>query len=228
MYCYKCGVKLSDSLKKCPLCHTKMPYHKLGNDISAYSDKIDDLGKHIDFRYVARLILLTLCLFGIVTFICNICINGTVTWSIYVLSSIIYLGSQVSFLYFKNKMVAAIVNLLGLEYLLFTIAYMTSGLQWYLYLVMPNIFIIWLLIVLCFFFFRKKKRRLTRGIATILLVISIILVVTEILVDLYKYQMVSLKWSLYASLPILIVSLIIFVISFNRRLIEEVKKRIFI
>ena len=131
-------------------------------------------------------------------------------------------------MYFKNKMIPAIINLLGIEYLLFTIAYMTNGLQWDLYLVMPHIFIIWVLIVLCFFFFRKKKRRLTRGIATILLVISIILVVTEILVDLYKYQTISLKWSLYASLPILIVSLIIFVISFNRRLIEEVKKRIFI
>ena len=105
---------------------------------------------------------------------------------------------------------------------------MTNGLSWYLYLVMPNVFIIWLLIVLCIYFFRKKKRRLTRGIAVILLLISIILVVTEILVDLYKTNVINLKWSLYASLPILIVSLIVFVISFNRRLIEEVKKRIFI
>ena len=93
---------------------------------------------------------------------------------------------------------------------------------------MPNIFIVWLLIVLCIYFFSKKKRRLTRGTAVILLLLSIILVVTEVLIDLYKYQVINLKWSLYASLPILIVSLIIFVISFNRRLIEEIKRRIFI
>ena len=228
MYCYKCGVKLSDSERKCPLCKTKMPYHKLGNEKPSYSDKIDDIGKHINFRYIARLLLLVLCLFGIITFLCNYFINGTITWSIYVLSSIVYLSTQVSFLYFKNKIIPAIINLLGLEYLLFTIAYMTNGLSWYLYLVMPNVFIIWLLIVLCIYFFRKKKRRLTRGIAVILLLISIILVVTEILVDLYKTNVINLKWSLYASLPILIVSLIVFVISFNRRLIEEVKKRIFI
>ena len=228
MYCYKCGVKLSDSLIKCPLCHSKLPYHKLGNEKLAYSTNIEEIKKHIDFRYIARLILLVLCFLGIITFLCNFIINGQVTWSIYVLSSIVYLASQVSFFYFKNKLVAATINLLGLEYLLFTIAYMTNGLNWYLYLVMPNIFIVWLLIVLCIYFFSKKKRRLTRGTAVILLLLSIILVVTEVLIDLYKYQVINLKWSLYASLPILIVSLIIFVISFNRRLIEEIKRRIFI
>ncbi len=228
MYCYKCGVKISDSERKCPLCHTKMPYHKLSSDKPSYSEKIDDIGRHIDFRYLARLTLLVLCLFGIITFLCNFFINGQITWSIYVLSSIVYLASQVSFLYFKKKIIPAILNLLGLEYLLFTIAYMTNGLHWYLYLVMPNIFIIWLLGVLCVYFFRKKKRRLTRGIAVILLLISIILIATEILVDLFRNNVISLKWSLYASLPILIVSLIVFMISFNRRLIEEVKRRIFI
>ena len=228
MYCYKCGVKLSYSLIKCPLCHSKLPYHKLGNEKLAYSTNIEEIKKHIDFRYIARLILLVLCFLGIITFLCNFIINGQVTWSIYVLSSIVYLASQVSFFYFKNKLVAAIINLFGLEYLLFTIAYMTNGLNWYLYLVMPNIFIVWLLIVLCIYFFSKKKRRLTRGTAVILLLLSIILVVTEVLIDLYKYQVINLKWSLYASLPILIVSLIIFVISFNRRLIEEIKRRIFI
>lgn len=228
MYCYKCGVKLSDAERKCPLCKTRMPYHNLGTDKLAYSDKIDDINKHINFRYLARLILVILCFLGIITFLCNYFINGKITWSIYVLSSIVYLASQVSFLYFKNKIVPAIINLLGLEYLLFTIAYMTNGFNWYLYLVLPNIFIVWLLIVLCIYFFRKKKRRLTRGIAVILLLLSIILVVTEILIDLFKYNVINLQWSLYASLPILIVSLIVFVISFNRRLIEEVKKRIFI
>ena len=89
MYCYKCGVKLSDAERKCPLCKTKMPYHNLGTDKLAYSDKIDDINKHINFRYLSRLILVILCFLGIITFLCNYFINGKITWSIYVLSSII-------------------------------------------------------------------------------------------------------------------------------------------
>jgi len=228
MYCYKCGVKLEDNENKCPLCHTSLPKEKNSNAISSYSDKIDDIGKRINFRYITLLILIFLFISGFVTFLCNILISGKPTWSIYVIASIIYVATQVSFLYYKNKLVPAVLNLFGLEYLLFTIAYINNGLNWYLYLVMPNIFIIWLLIVLTIYLFIKKKMRFTRAVATFLFTIALILFSTEILIDLFSDKVISLKWSLYASLPILIVALVIFVISFNRKLINEIKKRIFL
>jgi hypothetical protein len=228
MYCYKCGVKLEDSENKCPLCHTTLPKEKNSNALSAYSDKIDDIGKHINFRYITLLILLFLFISGFVTFLCNIFINGKPTWSIYVIASIIYVATQASFLYYKNKLISAILNLFGLEYLLFTIAYMNNGMNWYLYLVMPNIFIIWLLVVLTVYLFIKKKMRFTRAVSTFLFTIALILISTEVLIDLFSNSVVSLKWSLYASLPILIVCLVVFVISFNRKLINEIKKRIFL
>ena len=227
MYCYKCGVKLDNNEMECPLCHSKLPVINEKNDNKDYSDKLD-LRKHFDFKYISKLLLLTLIIFGFITVICNICIEGEVSWSVYVIASIVYLASQVSFLYFKNKLIPAIFNLIGIEYLIFTIAYLTNGLHWYLYLVLPNVFIVWLIIVLCIIVFIKRKMRLTRGVSFILFFISVILIVTEILIDLYKYQVINLKWSLYASLPILIVSLIIFGISFNKRLIDEIKKRVFI
>ena len=227
MYCYKCGVKLQDIEEECPLCHSKLPVLKNKNAKKAYSEKLD-LRKHFDLRYIAKLLLFTLFVFGLITIICNICINGKISWSMYVISSIIYLSTQISFLYYRNKLIPAIINLLGIEYLLFSIAYLTNGLHWYLYLVLPNVFIVWLIIVLSVIVFIKRKMRLTRGISLFLFLISIILIVTEILSDLYKYQVINLKWILYASLPILIVSLMIFIISFNRRLIDEIKKRIFI
>jgi len=227
MYCYKCGVKLEDNEKECPLCHSLLPIDDNYNLEKAYSDKLD-LRKHFDFKYISKLLLLILIFLGFVTVICNICIEGKISWSIYVISSLVYLSSQVSFLYFKNKLIPAIFNLIGLEYLLFTIAYLNNGLEWYLYLVLPNIFVVWLLTVLCIIVFIKRKMRLTRGVSFILFVLSIILIVTEILIDLYKYQIINLKWSIYASIPILILSLIIFGISFNKSLIDEIKKRVFI
>ena len=104
--------------------------------------------KHVNFRYITKLVLLFLMISGIVTFLCNFFINGKITWSLYILSSIIYLSTQVSFLYFKKKIIPAVFNLLGLEFLLFTIAYLNNGLNWYLYLVLPNIFIVWIIYIL--------------------------------------------------------------------------------
>ena len=228
MYCYKCGVKLENNENKCPLCHTILPKEKNSNSLSAYSDKIDDIGKRINFRYITLLILLFLFMSGFVTFLCNILISGKATWSIYVIASIIYVATQVSFLYYKNKLISAVLNLFGLEYLLFTIAYMNNGMSWYLYLVMPNIFIIWLIVVLTIYLFIKKKMRFTRAVSTFLFTIALILISTEILIDLFSKNVIKLGWSLYASLPILIVCLVVFVISFNRKLINEIKKRIFL
>jgi hypothetical protein len=228
MYCYKCGVKLRENEKRCPLCHTYLKYAKDSDELAAYSNIIDDVGKHVDFKYLSRVLLFVLLLVTLITVICDYCISGKVTWSVYVIVSTIYLAAQVSFLYFEKKLVPAVLNLLGLECLLFTIAFFADGLHWYLYLVMPNVFAVWLLIVLSVYIFKRKKRNLMRNVPIILFVISSILVVTEILIDLYIRRQIELVWSLYASIPIVVLGLIILIASFNKKLVDEIKKRLFI
>ncbi len=228
MYCYKCGVKLKDNLKRCPLCKTYLKYAKNTSELSAYSNIIDDVGGHINFKYISKILLLILVLSALITVICNYFISGKITWSIYVIASITYLSFQLSFLYFKKKLFPAILSMIGLEYLLFTIAYLNNGMHWYLYLVMPNIFAVWLIIVLSVYIFKRKKRNLMRNIPIIFFIISSILIVTEILIDLYLRNIIKLTWSLYASIPILVISLIFFIASFNKHIVEELKKRVFI
>ena len=228
MYCYKCGVKLKENVKRCPLCKTYLKYAKDSNELAAYSNIIDDVGEHIDFKYITKIVLLVLFLAAVITAICNYCISGKITWSIYVISSIICLASLLSFMYFKKKLFPAILTLLGLENLLFTIAFINNGMHWYLYLVMPDILAVWLIITLSIYIVKKQKRNLMRDIPIVLFVISLILVVTEMLIDLYIRNAIKLAWSLYASIPILVISLIFFCASFNRTIVEELKKRVFI
>lgn len=228
MYCYKCGVKLKDNVKRCPLCKTYLKYAKDSDELSAYSNIIEDVGGHIDFKYISKVLLLILFLAAIITVICNYFISGKITWSIYVIASITYIAAQLSFMYYKKKLFPAILSLFGLEYLLFTIAYLNNGMHWYMYLVMPNIFTVWLIIILFIYIFKRKKRNLMRNIPIVFSVISLILVVTEILIDLYIRNKIKLTWSLYASIPILVISLIFFIVSFNQHIVEEIKKRVFI
>ena len=47
-------------------------------------------------------------------------------------------------------------------------------------------------------------------------------------IDLFKNNTIHYTWSLYAALGITIVSFLLFIISFNRKLLEEIKQRIFI
>ena len=53
---------------------------------------------------------------------------------------------------------------IGAELLLFAIAYLNNGMHWFLYLVLPFIFILWIYIMLCTFLIKKRKKSLIRSI----------------------------------------------------------------
>lgn len=159
---------------------------------------------------------------------CDLLISKKITWSIYVLVSIIYLDSKLSFFLFKRKSIPLIIELFASEILMFVIAYLNNGLHWFLYLVCPFIFVVWLYIILCIFVFSNKKYDLLKRFSVSFAFISILLLTIEACIDLFKYEKIIFNWSIYAVLPITIISTIIFLISYNKKLIDEIKQRIFI
>jgi len=69
---------------------------------------------------------------------------------------------------------------------------------------------------------------LIRSIVLCLVVSSIAIIGIESSIDLFKYEIIHLTWSLYTILPILIISLLLYIISFNKKLLDEIKQRVFI
>ena len=226
-YCVNCGVKLKNSEKVCPLCNTEVINPKKEEYKPVYSGTIEEY-KHINYKYVCKLITVVLLVMSLITMFCDLLISKKVTWSIYVLVSIIYLDSKLSFFLFTRKSIPLIVELFSSEILMFVIAYLNNGLHWFLYLVCPFIFIVWLYIVLCIFVFSNKKYDLLKRFAVSFAFISILLLTIESCIDLFKYEKIVFNWSIYAVLPITIISIIIFIISYNKKLIDEIKQRIFI
>lgn len=159
---------------------------------------------------------------------CDLIFTGNITWSIYVIVSILFLDSKLSFILFKNKFIPLIIDLFTTETLIYVIAYLNNGLHWFYYLVCPFIFIIWIYIVLCAFVLSKKRYNLLRRFSVAFSFISVILLTIEMCVDMFKYEKIIINWSIYAVLPITIIGLILFIISYNRKLMDEIKQRIFI
>lgn len=228
-YCVNCGVKLKQSEKVCPLCNTiVINPNKLNNDfIPAYSQVVEK-HKEINKKFLCELITIILFCSTIITVLCDIVFTRNITWSIYVIVSSLSLNSKLSFILFKNKFLPLFIDLLSTETLIYVIAYLNNGLHWFLYLVCPFIFIIWIYIVLCVFVLEKKKYNLLRRLSIAFSFISVILLIIEICIDMFKYEKILINWSIYAILPITIISLILYIISFNRKLINEIKQRIFI
>ena len=90
MYCIKCGVKLSDSEKECPLCGTRVYHPDIPQKEDEYTYPKNKYPKK-EKRSLGFPIFATACaLFPIIiTLACDLRFNSAVTWSGYVVGAII-------------------------------------------------------------------------------------------------------------------------------------------
>lgn len=91
MYCIKCGVELADSEKICPLCGLKVYHPEIENpkNIEYPYPKFEHIGEQVS-RFGLMMVLTVIFLLPILlTLICDISINRTVSWSGYVVGGVI-------------------------------------------------------------------------------------------------------------------------------------------
>ena len=123
-YCVNCGVKLKQSEKVCPLCNTKVinPNNLKDKFTPAYSQVVEK-HKGINKKYLCELITVVLICTAIITVLCDWIFTGNITWSIYVIVSILFLDSKLSFILFKNKFIPLIIDLFTTETLIYVILF---------------------------------------------------------------------------------------------------------
>ena len=89
MYCIKCGVKLADSEKACPLCGT-VPFHP---DFTAEQGEPlyppDRYPKQqVNRKGILGVVTILLLMPVLITLICDLSLHNRVTWSGYVMGAI--------------------------------------------------------------------------------------------------------------------------------------------
>lgn len=89
MYCVKCGVKLADSEKKCPLCGTSAFHPEIIREKGegAYpSGKVPAVNKSL----IASVVLTVMFVSSIITvLLCDLRVYGRITWSGYVIGALL-------------------------------------------------------------------------------------------------------------------------------------------
>ena len=93
MYCIKCGVELADSEKNCPLCGLKVYHPELEkpSNIEYPYPKFERINEKVS-RFGIMLILTAIFLLPLIlTLICDLSINHSVTWSGYVIGGVVLL-----------------------------------------------------------------------------------------------------------------------------------------
>ena len=223
MKCTNCNVTVADYLDKCPLCNKKLD-SKSKN--SVYNSEIEEFSTRINLLYFSSTLIKTLILTNIICIICNISINKCISWSIYVIFSSLFISSFALYIILKNKKIALILNTIFLELLLFMISYQTNNTSWFIYLVGPFILLLLLLIILNIYL--SKHNNVLRNMSCLLIFIAFSLSIIDGCIHLFNKSNIIFTWSIYSNIPILIISIILMILSFNKKITEEIEKRFFI
>lgn len=89
MYCINCGVKLADSEKECPLCHTRVFHPDLmrpeGEPL--YPNKAPAVKKRSLFPQIFATVAFVMTI--LIVFLCDWQLNHTVSWSGYVMGALL-------------------------------------------------------------------------------------------------------------------------------------------
>lgn len=233
-YCVNCGVELSSGAEKCPLCDTKV-INPNGNKDDKQPDPLyppygQHTGQQISRKSVVALLSLIALLPVSISIVCNISINGAVTWSGFVIAAIalVYIVTVIPIGLGKKHYITCLsADFIGILLFLLYIEFMTNG-KWFLNFAMPIVVFIASVIISISGIASKRHIRTSILASVITFSTGIFCLFTEILLNLSFGIHDKLVWSLYPFITLTVLSAVIFVIGRNEPLKEKLEKKFFI
>ena len=231
-YCVQCGVRLSDELKKCPLCKTPVNNPNLPDEIgeSDRPERVEEMIERMDRSYLRQLTVIITMIPVVIVFLIDL-LDGGGVWSPYAIGAMVmcWFFFAVPLVYRFSKPYAYVaLDVLALCGYLALIAVMTDGFSWYLYIVLPLLMLLGVTTILVMLVFRRlRMRKIIKGVL-LLLIFSAFLLSLEVILDFAIWRQVRLSWSVYSVLPFVAVALAALYVENNKPLKEEIRRRLFI
>ncbi len=232
-YCVNCGVKLAASEEKCPLCNTVVINpNETGEDKkeAVYSHRYEEYPmRRMNLKYLTQIILTIIGIGVIVQTLCNFLVSLSISWSLYAIGA---LGLLVCFALpiltkLKSPYIATMIDIVALALYIYMIALMTDGELWYYEFYLPlhvlTAIYVWCMVI----FLRKKRRNYFRAGGISLLFVCFLLILIELLLDIFIVGKVYLIWSLCCAPLLIAIAALLLVIAARPKLREEMSRRLY-
>jgi len=229
-YCVKCGIELSMSEKKCPLCFTTIN-HGEDTDVKvqpAYPlepEKIKYNGVSI-----AVLGLLTLLIPAVICLLSNILSSGSVDWSLYVIGgeACFYVYVLLPFIFEKPRALFCVsADVTVTCGYLALIGILIKDMSWLLPIGIPITVISGIFIFILIKTMRLRKLADLYKLAVATITVGLFVAMLELIINLFKYESIIISWSLYVLLPSLMLALMFMFIESNHSLKDKILRRLF-
>lgn len=231
MYCVNCGVKLADTEKQCPLCGV-VAFHP---DI----DREEGTPLYPQEKYpspqvnskAAVIVLSTLFLLPmLITLLCDLQINRTVTWSGYVIGALL-VGYTILILplWFRNPnpVIFTPCGFAAVGVYVLYIDLVTGG-GWFLSFAFPvvgGIGLIVTAVVALLKYLRGGKLYIFGGAA---IALGAFMPLMEFLLNLTFHRPRFVGWSLYPLIPLVLLGIMLIVLAIHRPSREAMSRKFFI
>lgn len=237
-YCVECGVKLAESEAVCPLCNTKVvnPNHTSG-DLTAdrpYPSNIQHQINGLNRRELAWVVMLFLLIPVGATAVIDLLTGAlpfALNWSLIVIGAGAMLGVWVLVpLFFRSisPYLLLSVDFLAIAGFLAVIAVYVGSWDWCLRLGIPITLCTGLMACAVMAAIRAKRLRPLTKAALVFITLGVYIMALELIIDYAVYGILAIRWSIYAVVPLLFLSLLFFYISRKPRLMDELRRRLFV
>lgn len=234
-YCVNCGVELERSQKRCPLCNTPVINPNESIDIHAIPPyPLDDV--HTAARKIRRMtaLLISIILFVplIICPICNLIISSKLTWSVYVIASVIlgwfYIVPPI-ILKHNTVVKCALIYYISTEiYLYYVNIITTPDNNWFAEIALPILSYIMVSVLIFSVLARFFNIRITTYISLGLILAAFISVFIEYILIRYNNTLYNFVWSVPVVISCVSLALLILVISKMTKLKASIRKRMHI
>ncbi len=235
-YCKTCGVELETTMKFCPLCgkhitdktlekEEHLPLKETKQEERILSDfrEFTPVQRRKLFWQLSGIILISGMM---VTFIIDLIINQSITWSKYSMSACLVLFINITMFVFSRKKI--ILSLIGCfistSILLVLFDMFNKNIGWGTKLGIPLVFSFYLVVFLLISLVKRSKQRGINLIAYFLIAASILNLSIEGIISLQVHKQLSFQWSVITLVSVLPVSAILLFIHYRLRKGTDLKR----
>ncbi|HJC23463.1 MAG TPA: hypothetical protein H9761_07135 [Candidatus Eisenbergiella merdavium] len=230
-YCVNCGVKLDDSLDRCPLCNTPVINPNEVSHQASVPPFPQERGQvePVKNRDVILLYSLTLIAASLSCGLLNLLVFNSTAWSLYIIGAcvILWVVAIPIFMYTRLSIYfSLLLDGLAVSLYEYLITFNTPTVEWFVFLALPITAAVTLIAILIAFFSRHVSSSFLAMALYIFVGIAALCVTIELLIRNFLSAPMLLTWSAVVLTACAIISAALLTIISRKRLRNAVRRRL--